>query len=77
MLKQMVWRWCCKFSDGHQQVQDIPRPGWIHTATTDANVRKVDDMIKANWHITIDGVEGELGIRYERSSQDHPQHSLM
>ncbi|GFY61690.1 histone-lysine N-methyltransferase SETMAR [Trichonephila inaurata madagascariensis] len=36
--KQMVQRWCRTFSDGRQQVEDIPRAGPTRTATTDANV---------------------------------------
>ncbi|GFR24783.1 histone-lysine N-methyltransferase SETMAR [Trichonephila clavata] len=44
MSKQMVRRWCrTLFSDGRQQVEDIPRVGRTRTATTDANVGKVDD----------------------------------
>ncbi|XP_047004734.1 protein GVQW3-like [Schistocerca americana] len=67
MSKHMVRRWCQQFSDGRQQVQDIPRPGRTRTATTDAHVRKVEDMIKANRRITIDGVAAELGIGHERA----------
>ncbi|GFQ77909.1 histone-lysine N-methyltransferase SETMAR [Trichonephila clavata] len=39
----------------------------MRTATTDANVGKVDDMIRANRHITIDEVAEELGISHERA----------
>ncbi|GFY73382.1 histone-lysine N-methyltransferase SETMAR [Trichonephila inaurata madagascariensis] len=67
MSKQMVRRWCRTFSDGRQQVEDIPRAGRTRTATTDANVGKVDDMIRANRRITIDEVEEELGISHERA----------
>ncbi|GFR33519.1 HTH_48 domain-containing protein [Trichonephila clavata] len=67
MSKQMVWRWCRTFSDGRQQVEDIPRAGRTRTATTDANVGKVDDMIRANRRITIDEVAEELGISHERA----------
>ncbi|GFS64223.1 uncharacterized protein TNIN_316481 [Trichonephila inaurata madagascariensis] len=63
----MVRRWCRTFSDGRQQVEDIPRAGWTRTATTDANVGKVDDMIRANRRITIDEVVEELGISHERA----------
>ncbi|GFR05446.1 histone-lysine N-methyltransferase SETMAR, partial [Trichonephila clavata] len=35
--------------------------------TTDANVGKVDDMIRANRRITIDEVAEELGISHERA----------
>ncbi|GFR09818.1 histone-lysine N-methyltransferase SETMAR [Trichonephila clavata] len=67
MSKQMVRRWCRTFSDGRQQVEDIPRAGRTRTATTDANVGKVDDMIRANRRITIDEVAEELGISHERA----------
>ncbi|GFY37795.1 histone-lysine N-methyltransferase SETMAR [Trichonephila inaurata madagascariensis] len=67
MLKQMVRRWCRIFSDGRQQVKDIPRAGRTRTATTDANVGKVDDMIRANRRITIDEVAEELGISHKRA----------
>ncbi|GFQ97567.1 HTH_48 domain-containing protein [Trichonephila clavata] len=67
MSKQMVRRWCRTFSDGRQQVEDIPRAGRTRTATTDANVGKVDDMIRANRRITIDEVAEELGILHERA----------
>ncbi|GFR19426.1 histone-lysine N-methyltransferase SETMAR [Trichonephila clavata] len=67
MSKQMVRRWCRTFSDGRQQVEDIPRAGRMRTATTDANVGKVDDMIRANRRITIDEVAEELGISHERA----------
>ncbi|KFM63362.1 Histone-lysine N-methyltransferase SETMAR, partial [Stegodyphus mimosarum] len=67
MSKQMVRRWCRTFSDGRQQVEDIPRAGQTRTATTDANVRKVDDMIRVNRRITIDEVAEELGISHERA----------
>ncbi|GFQ66084.1 histone-lysine N-methyltransferase SETMAR [Trichonephila clavata] len=63
----MVRRWCRTFSDGRQQVEDIPRAGRTRTATTDANVGKVDDMIRANRRITIDEVAEELGISHERA----------
>ncbi|GFQ73796.1 histone-lysine N-methyltransferase SETMAR [Trichonephila clavata] len=65
--KQMVRRWCRTFSDGRQQVEDMPRAGRTRTATTDANVGKVDDMIRANRRITIDEVAEELGISHERA----------
>ncbi|GFS32174.1 histone-lysine N-methyltransferase SETMAR [Trichonephila inaurata madagascariensis] len=65
MSKQMVRRWCRTFSDGRQQVEDIPRAGQTRTATTDANIGKVDDMIRANRRITIDEVAEELGISHE------------
>ncbi|GFS33031.1 histone-lysine N-methyltransferase SETMAR [Trichonephila inaurata madagascariensis] len=61
MSKQMVRRWCRTFSDGRQQVEHIRE-----LATTDANVGKVDDMIRANRRITIDEV-AELGISHERA----------
>ncbi|GFY31445.1 hypothetical protein TNCV_4990041 [Trichonephila clavipes] len=32
-------------------------------------LRKVDDMIKANWRITIDGAAKELGIGHERAQK--------
>ncbi|GFQ98439.1 histone-lysine N-methyltransferase SETMAR [Trichonephila clavata] len=67
MSKQMVRRWCRTFSDGRQQVEDIPRAGRTRTAPTDANVGKVDDMIRANRRITIDEVAEELGISHERA----------
>ncbi|GFQ78404.1 histone-lysine N-methyltransferase SETMAR [Trichonephila clavata] len=67
MSKQMVRRWCRTFSDGRQQVEDIPRAGRTRTATTDANVGKVDDMIRVNRRITIDKVAEELGISHERA----------
>ncbi|GFY53066.1 HTH_48 domain-containing protein [Trichonephila inaurata madagascariensis] len=70
----MVRRWCRTFSDGRQQVEDIPRAGWTRTATTDANVGKVDDMIRANRRITIDEVAEELGISHERA-QTSSRHS--
>ncbi|GFY51665.1 hypothetical protein TNIN_82081 [Trichonephila inaurata madagascariensis] len=65
-MKQMVQRRCWQFSDGHQQVQKIPKPGRLRTTTTDENVRKEDDMIIANRGV-IDGVvESDM-----MSSQDH------
>ncbi|GFR31073.1 histone-lysine N-methyltransferase SETMAR [Trichonephila clavata] len=67
MSKQMMRRWCRTFSDGRQLVEDIPRAGRTRTATTDANVGKVDDMIRANRRITIDEVAEELGISHERA----------
>ncbi|GFR34070.1 histone-lysine N-methyltransferase SETMAR [Trichonephila clavata] len=63
----MVRRWCRTFSDGRQQVEDIARAGRTRTATTDANVGKVDDMIRANRRITIDEVGEEFGISHERA----------
>ncbi|GFQ88066.1 HTH_48 domain-containing protein [Trichonephila clavata] len=62
MSKQMVRRWCRTFSDGCQQVEDIPRAGRTRHGTTDANVGKVDGIIRANRRITIDEVVEELGI---------------
>ncbi|XP_049772364.1 uncharacterized protein LOC126157929 [Schistocerca cancellata] len=67
MSRLMVWRGFQQFSDGRQQVQDVPRPGRTCTTTTDANVRQVDDIIKANRRITNDGVAAELGIGHERA----------
>ncbi|GFR27100.1 histone-lysine N-methyltransferase SETMAR [Trichonephila clavata] len=67
MSKQMVRRWCRTISDGRQQVEDILKAGRTRTATTDANVGKVDDMIRANRRITIDEVAEELGISHERA----------
>ncbi|KFM59139.1 hypothetical protein X975_26773, partial [Stegodyphus mimosarum] len=75
MSKQMVRRWCRTFSDGRQQVEDIPRAGRTLTATTDANVRKVDDMIRANRRITIDEVAEELEISHERAQNIIHDHS--
>ncbi|GFR09879.1 histone-lysine N-methyltransferase SETMAR [Trichonephila clavata] len=63
----MVRRWCRTFSDGRQQVEDKPRAGRTRTATTDKNVGKVDDMIRANRRITIDEVAEERGISHERA----------
>ncbi|GFQ84729.1 histone-lysine N-methyltransferase SETMAR [Trichonephila clavata] len=45
----------------------MPRPRRPRTDCTEENVRKVDDMVKANRRITIDCVVEELGIGPERA----------
>lgn len=65
MLNLMIRKWCPKFSNGRQQNQAIPRPKRMHPDTTDANVKKTDDLIKANRCITIHGIVEELRIEHE------------
>ncbi|GFT55245.1 HTH_48 domain-containing protein [Trichonephila clavipes] len=60
MTKQMVRKRCRQFNDGCQQVQGIPRPGRVDTATTHENRRRLDDMIKANLCINNDEIAENL-----------------
>ncbi|GFX14078.1 hypothetical protein TNCV_612831 [Trichonephila clavipes] len=71
------WRYCSACSklrrasqsapgnDRRQQVQAFFRPGRPRMATTDENARRVNDMIDANWRITVNGAE-DFEIGHER-----------
>lgn len=67
VVKKIVQRWCCQFTEDSQQVLDRSRAGRTCTSTTDKNTRMVDDRIKWNRRPTIDDVAEERGIRHART----------
>lgn len=64
-----VRRWAVaakQASRGHLSVVDKPRSGRPKTATNDANIEKVDALIRTNRRITQDEIAACLDISHER-----------
>ena len=56
-------RWRIKhFKDGNTNIQDQPRSGRPHKASTEPNKRRVDEIIKEDRHVTPDAIATKLGI---------------
>ncbi|GFV18540.1 DUF4817 domain-containing protein [Trichonephila clavipes] len=64
MLEKVIENWTSRL-DYIRASRGRHTEAW--TATTDENVRKVDDMLKANPCNTIDGVAEEIGIGHDRA----------
>ncbi|UYV60409.1 hypothetical protein LAZ67_1001062 [Cordylochernes scorpioides] len=70
MSIQMVRRWRSWFLEGRQNVHDDERSGWPVTATDNATVAAVRNVVEAGGRVTIDEIMIRLppGIEIGRSS---------
>jgi transposase len=56
-----VHNWVQKFSQGRSKVADDSRPGRPVEFATEATVRRVEELNRADWRITINSVATALG----------------
>jgi [histone H3]-lysine36 N-dimethyltransferase SETMAR len=57
-----VCRWIWRFDEGLEDLEDNPRAGRPITATTDANVKVIRELIDNNPHITYAQIEAETSL---------------
>ena len=57
-----VYRWLKYFKAGGESIQDQRRPGRSKTAVTQANVRRVEQLVESNPHITYAEIEAETSL---------------
>jgi len=59
MKKSSVFEWHRRFKEGREDVQDDPRSGQPKTQRTDANVKRVWNLVRSDrrWGVTVIGEE--------------------
>nr|XP_036223834.1 protein GVQW3-like [Bactrocera oleae] len=50
------------FKDGRETVEDMPRSGRPSTCTTDANIKKVNEIVLENRHASVREIARKLNI---------------
>jgi hypothetical protein len=61
LLHKALHNWVEKFSQGHSKVTDDGQPGRSVETATEVTVQQVEELIRADRRITIDGVATALG----------------
>jgi transposase len=64
LSRKAVHDWVKNFSEGRSKVADDARPGRPVEIVTDATVRRVEELIRADTRITIDSVATALGCSH-------------
>ena len=59
-----VRQWVKHFKDGRTSIQDEPHSGRPRTASTEANKKRVDEIIKEDRRVTLNTVATKLGIQH-------------
>ena len=54
-----VKRWINRFKKGGESLEDLRRSGRPKTAVTQANIRRVAELVEENPHVTYDEIEAE------------------
>jgi len=62
--KATIYRWINEFKRGRSQVHDSERSGRPVDATTEEMVKRVDNLIKSDRRISIEGIEAQLPISH-------------
>jgi hypothetical protein len=57
-----VRQWVKHFKDGNTSIQDQPRSSHLRTASTESNMKRVDEIIKEDRGVTLDSIATKLGI---------------
>jgi transposase len=64
LSRKAVHNWVEKFSHGRSKVADDARPDRPVEVVTEATVQRVEELIRADRSITIDGVATALGCSH-------------
>ena len=65
MSRTRVFEWDKRFVEGRMDVEDDPKSGWRCTSTTDANIEKVQQLVRSDRHLTISVIANEVGMDKE------------
>ena len=65
MSRARVFEWHERFSEGRESVKDDDRPGRPHTAVTDENTEKVQDVIRKDRRLGVRAVAEEVNLDRE------------
>ena len=57
-----VRRWVKHCKDGNTSIQDQPRSGRPHKASTEPNKKRFDEIMKEDRRVTLDAIATKLGI---------------
>ena len=65
MSRTRVFEWHKQFVDGQLSVEDDAKPGRPCSVKTDVNIKKVQELVRTNRHLTIRMMVDQLGIDKE------------
>ena len=65
MFRTRVFEWHKRFVEGREDVEDDPKSERPCTSTTDANNKKVRQLIRSDRHLTIRVIANEVGMDKE------------
>lgn len=71
-----VERWCQRFREGQEELDDETRSGRPIVATTTENIEQVRMIIDDDSHVTIEEIQEQTGLSYgtaQRIIKDHLQ----
>jgi len=71
-----VERWCQRFREGQEELDDETRSGRPVAATTTENIEQVRMIIDDDSHVTIEEIQEQTGLSYgtaQRIIKDHLQ----
>jgi len=53
LMSTQVFEWLKTFKEGREEMGDNQRPGHPSTSKTDANIKKVSEIVGQNCHLNI------------------------
>jgi hypothetical protein len=62
MKRTACFKWHERFKGGRESIEDDERPGRPSTSTDDANVDKINTLVRANRRLTVRELAEECGI---------------
>ena len=65
MSRTRVFEWHKRYVEGREDVEDDPKSGRPCTSTTDANIEKVQQLVRSDRRLTIRVIATKVGINKE------------
>ena len=61
-----VKKWAAEFKRGRESLEDDPRSGRLASATTQENINRVQRMVMADLHLTVNQIADAVAISREQ-----------
>jgi len=66
LSRQAVHSWVQMFSEGRTSIDDEHLAGWPVEIATPETLQRVEDIIRAEWRVTVDAVGTAIGFHVAR-----------